>query len=73
MNHMLFFNMMEQHHTFTILNRPGQWIIWREGSTSWSLLSPDLTCLYFFLCGLLKDEVYIPPMPITLNNSKNKI
>jgi hypothetical protein len=43
------------------------------GSTSWPLQSPDLTLLNFFLWGFMKDEVYIPPMPITMNNLKDQI
>jgi hypothetical protein len=27
----------------------------------------------FFLWGFVKDEVYVPPMPITLNNLKDRI
>jgi hypothetical protein len=27
--------------------------------------------LNFFLWGFVKDEVYVPPMPMTLNNLKD--
>jgi hypothetical protein len=43
------------------------------GSTAWPLQSPDLTPLDFFPWGFVKDEVYILPMPITLNNLKDRI
>jgi hypothetical protein len=54
------------------LNRhlPEQWIGWGV-STSWSLWSPDLTSLRFFLWSFMKDEVYILLMPITQNNLKD--
>jgi hypothetical protein len=29
--------------------------------------------LDFFLWGFVKDEVYVPPVPITLNNLKDRI
>jgi hypothetical protein len=45
----------------------------RGGSTSWTPRSPYLTPLEFFLWGFVKDEVYVPPMPITLNNLKDRI
>jgi hypothetical protein len=40
------------------------------GSTFWPPQSPDLD---FFLWGFVIDEVYVPPMPITLSNFKNRI
>ncbi|GBN71564.1 hypothetical protein AVEN_99090-1 [Araneus ventricosus] len=32
----------------------------------WPPRSPDLTPCYFFLWGYVKDKVYVPPMPPTL-------
>jgi hypothetical protein len=60
------------NEVITFLNRqlPQQWI-GQEGSTSWPLQSPDLTPLNFLLWGFVKEEVYVPPMPITLNNFKD--
>jgi hypothetical protein len=58
----------------TFLNRqfPERWI-GRGGSTFWPPRSPDLTPLEFFLWGFVKDEVYFPPIPITMNNLKFQI
>jgi hypothetical protein len=58
----------------TSLNRqlPERWI-GQGGSTSWPPRSPDLTPLDFFLWGFVKDEVHVPPMPITLKNLKDRI
>jgi hypothetical protein len=57
----------------TFLNRqlPERWIGW-GGSTSWPPWSPDLTPIDFFLWGFVKDEVNVPPMPITLKNLKDR-
>jgi hypothetical protein len=46
--------------------------IGRGGSTYWTPRSPDLTPLDFFLWGFVKDEVYVPLMPITLNHLKDR-
>jgi hypothetical protein len=35
--------------------------------------SPDLTSLDFFLWGFVKDEVYLPPVTITLDNFEDRI
>jgi len=44
------------------------------GSNSWSPRAPDLTPLpSIFPEGLVKDEFYVPPMPIALNNLKDRI
>jgi len=34
---------------------------------------PDPPSLDFFLWGSVKDEVYIPPLSVTLNNLKDRI
>jgi len=47
--------------------------IGRGLSTSWPPRSPDLTPLDFFLLDFVKDEIYVPPMPISLNNLKDRI
>jgi len=44
-----------------------------RGSTFWPPVSPDLNPLDFFLWDFVKDEVYVPPMPVTLNNLKDRI
>jgi hypothetical protein len=56
------------------LNRqlPERWI-GRRGSTSWSPRSPDLNPLEVFLWSFVKDEVYVPPVSITLKNLKDRI
>jgi hypothetical protein len=41
------------------------------GSTSWPPQSPETTPLNFFLLGFVKDEVYVLPMPKTLDNLKD--
>jgi hypothetical protein len=70
--------MMKRHipnEVKTFLNRqlPERWF-WRwEGSTSWPPRSPVLITFDFFLWGFVKDEVYVPPMSITLNNLKDRI
>jgi hypothetical protein len=50
----------------TFLNKqlPEQWI-GREGSTSWPPVPPDLTPLNLPQWGAAKDEVRVPPMPVT--------
>jgi hypothetical protein len=35
--------------------------------------SPDLTPCDFFVWGFVKEEVYIPPLPTTLDDLKNSI
>jgi len=42
-------------------------------STSWPSRFPDLTPLDFFVFSFVKDEVYVPPMSITLNNLKDRM
>jgi hypothetical protein len=58
----------------TFLNRqlPERWI-GPGGFTSWPSQSPDLIPPSFFLWGFVKDEIYVLPLPITLNNLKDRI
>jgi hypothetical protein len=35
--------------------------------------SPDLTAINFLLWVHVKDRIYLPPMPATLNELKNRI
>jgi hypothetical protein len=44
-----------------------------RGVHLWPPQSPDLTPLDFFAWGFVKDEVYIPPVPVTMNNLKDEI
>ena len=37
------------------------------------VVSPDLTPCDFFLCGYIKDRVFIPPLPASLNEVKQRI
>jgi hypothetical protein len=58
--------------TFLNMQLSEGWI-GRGGSTSRPPQSPDLTPLDFFLWGFVKDDVHVPPKPITLNNLKDRI
>jgi hypothetical protein len=40
---------------------------WEHGTTCWPPRSPDLTPCDFFLWGYIKDRVFIPPLPVSLN------
>ncbi|PSN30867.1 hypothetical protein C0J52_26252 [Blattella germanica] len=56
---------------------PNRWI-GRQGPGdlalhSWPPRSPDLTPCDFFLCGFVKDKVYVPPLPQNLEELKNRI
>ena len=37
------------------------------------VVSPDLTTCDFFLWGYIKDRVFVPPLPISLNELKQSI
>jgi hypothetical protein len=37
----------------------------------WPPRSPDLTPMDFFLCGFVKGNVYVPPLPTTLLSSRH--
>jgi hypothetical protein len=39
----------------------------------WPPRSPDLTPCDFFLCGFLKDSVYVPPLPSTIQELRGRI
>ena len=39
----------------------------------WPSRSPDLTPCYFFLCGFVKDSVYVPPLPNSLKELRDRI
>jgi hypothetical protein len=39
----------------------------------WTPRSPDLTPMDFFLCGFVKRNVYVPPLPTTLHELKTRI
>jgi hypothetical protein len=54
--------------TFLTWQLPEEWID-RGGSTSWPPRSPSLTSLNFFPWNLVK----ILPVPVTLNNLKDRI
>lgn len=56
---------------------PNRWI-GRNGTNdltlcSWPPRSPDLTPCDYFFWGCVKDAVYIPPLPSTLDELKNRI
>ncbi|GBM03683.1 hypothetical protein AVEN_134911-1 [Araneus ventricosus] len=61
------------------LNRelPNRWI-GRAGLDDvpllpWPPRSPDLTLCDFFMWGYVKDKVYVPPMPTTLQTLQERI
>ena len=39
----------------------------------WPLRSPDLTPCNFFLWGFVKDNVYVSPLPMSLNELRDRI
>ncbi|KAJ4449811.1 hypothetical protein ANN_01217 [Periplaneta americana] len=39
----------------------------------WPPRSPDLTVCDFFLWGYVKDAVYVPPLPMNLNELRNRL
>jgi hypothetical protein len=41
--------------------------------TCWPPRSPDLIPFDFFLWGYIKDRVYVPPLPVSLNELKQHI
>jgi hypothetical protein len=41
--------------------------------TCWPPQSPDLTICDFFLRGYVKDKVFVPPVPVTLDDLKQRI
>ena len=38
-----------------------------------NVVSPDLTPCDFFLWGYIKDRVFVPPLPVSLNELKQRI
>ncbi|GBM62935.1 hypothetical protein AVEN_261991-1 [Araneus ventricosus] len=50
----------------------GEEIIWHGGFQEWLPRSPDLTPVYFFLRGYLKQQVYATPPP-TLQDLQRRI
>jgi hypothetical protein len=52
------------HSTATQLVRAGQN---DHMFCKWPLRSPDLTVCDFFLWGYVKDRVYVPPLPTTVD------
>jgi hypothetical protein len=41
--------------------------------TYWPPRSPDLTPCDFFLWGYVKDKVFVPPVPVSLDDLKQRI
>lgn len=63
--------------TFLNANLPNRWI-GRAGQhdkvfCKWPPRSPDLTVCDFFLWGHVKDKVYVPPLPSTLDELQERI
>ena len=81
-----FFSRMEHRNTqhwslnvraFLNTNLPNRWI-GRAGQhdqvfCKWPPRSPDLTVCDFFLWGYVKDKVYIPPLPQTVDELQERI
>jgi hypothetical protein len=51
---------------------PRRWI-GRGGYSPWPPRSPDLTPVDFSFWGFVKDNVYIPPMPVDLQELRDRI
>jgi hypothetical protein len=57
-------------------NLPQRWIGRATGDmslTCWPPRSPDLTPCDFLLWGYVKDKVFVPPVPVTLDDLKQRI
>jgi hypothetical protein len=39
----------------------------------WLARSPNLTHCDYFLCGYVKDKVFVPPQPLSVPDFKNRI
>ena len=64
-------------HARVLLNRVLQqhWIgrAVKGDNHPWPLRSPDLTPCEFFLWGFVKDSVYVPQLPMSLNELRDRI
>jgi len=63
--------------TFLNVHLPNRWI-GRAGQNdyvfcTWPPRSPDLTIFYFFLWRYMKDRVYVPPLPVTVDELQERI
>jgi hypothetical protein len=47
--------------------------IGRGGTIAWPPRSPDLTPLDFSVCGYVKDKVFVPPFPESLEELRERI
>jgi hypothetical protein len=50
----------------------GRWIV-HVGCIPWLPRSPNLTPMHFSFWGFVKDNVYIPPMPVELQELRDRI
>jgi len=61
----------------TWMNLPRRWIGRSTDEnmalTCWPPRSPDITPCDFFLWGYIKDRLFIPPLPVSLNELKQRI
>jgi hypothetical protein len=61
----------------TSMHVPQRWIGCATGDnmslTCWPPQSPALHPVTFFLWGYVKDKVFIPPVPVTLDDVKQRI
>jgi len=58
------------HFTATRLVRAGEN---DQVFCKWPTRSPDLTVCDFFLWGYVKDRVYVPPLPATVDELQGRI
>jgi hypothetical protein len=55
---------IEEIDTFNVINMT---------LACWPPRSPDLTPCDFFLWGYIKDRIFVPPLPVSLNELKQRI
>jgi len=65
-----------QFHSDLNEHLPGRWVgraTDTDNTCTWPPRSPHLTVCDFFLCGFVKDNVYVPPLPKTLPELRERI
>jgi hypothetical protein len=71
------YNSQYSKMAFSVLAVPiarlhNRWI-GRGGAKEWTSRSPDMTSMDFFLLGFMKGNVYVSPLPTTLQELKTRI
>jgi len=64
---------MQSCEVTTYLNRTVVAWIRRGGTIAWPPRSPDLTPLYFSAWGYVKDKVFVPPLPASLDEQRARM